>query len=103
VIFVGDPRSDIARLIAEHPCGAVVMTGEAARLANIIVSWADDPATTARLGEEARSLFVRRFDRPQAVAAYEESLLKCLRPHGASEAAGASPGRDADGEPDFEC
>jgi glycosyltransferase involved in cell wall biosynthesis len=77
VIFVGDPRSDIARLVAEHHCGAVVRTGEAARLASLISVWADEPATLAKLGEQARAIFTRRFDRPQAVAAYAESLLKC--------------------------
>ncbi len=78
VIFVGDPGSDIARLVAEHNCGAVVRTGQATRLADIIAGWADEPAAMAKLGDEARALFVRRFDRPQAVAAYAESLSKCL-------------------------
>ncbi|HZG54801.1 MAG TPA: glycosyltransferase family 4 protein [Pyrinomonadaceae bacterium] len=80
VIFVGDPRSDIARLVAEHGCGAVVRTGEAMRLASIITAWADDPAALATLGDEGRALFSRRFDRPQAVAAYAESLSKSLSP-----------------------
>jgi colanic acid biosynthesis glycosyl transferase WcaI len=78
VIFVGDPRSDIARLVAEHDCGVVVRTGQASRLAKIIAGWADDPAALAKPGKAARALFVRRFDRPQAVAAYAESLSKCL-------------------------
>jgi glycosyltransferase involved in cell wall biosynthesis len=102
VIFVGDPRSDIARLVAEHNCGAVVGAGHASRLAGIIAEWADEPSTAAKLGDEARALFERRFDRPQAVAAYAESLSKCL----------SSPLRDQYGRsvaetvtesPDFEC
>jgi colanic acid biosynthesis glycosyl transferase WcaI len=80
VIFVGDPRSDIARLVAEYHCGAVVRTGQATRLAEIITAWADEPAAMAKLGDKARALFASRFDRPQAVAAYLESLLKCLNP-----------------------
>jgi glycosyltransferase involved in cell wall biosynthesis len=78
VIFVGDPGSDIARLVAEHNCGAVVRTGQATQLAGIIAAWANEPAAMAKLGDDARALFVRRFDRPQAVAAYAESLSKCL-------------------------
>jgi glycosyltransferase involved in cell wall biosynthesis len=80
VLFVGDPRSDIARLVAEHRCGEVVATGDAARLAEVIATWADDPALTMRMGQEARELFLRRFDRPHAVDAYAESLVKCLNP-----------------------
>ncbi|HEX8633842.1 MAG TPA: glycosyltransferase family 4 protein [Pyrinomonadaceae bacterium] len=96
VIFVGDPRSDIARLVADHGCGAVVGTGEAARLASIIAAWADDPAALAKLGDKARALFARRFDRPQAVAAYAESLSKSLNPpFSAGAAAGASPERSS--------
>lgn len=78
VIFVGDPGSDIARLVAEHNCGAVVRTGQATQLAGIITAWANEPDAMAKLGDDARALFVRRFDRPQAVAAYAESLSKCL-------------------------
>lgn len=80
IIFVGDPRSDIASLVAEHHCGAVVQTGQPARLAKLIAAWADDPAALAEMGEAARALFALRFDRPLAVAAYVESLLKCLGP-----------------------
>ena len=87
VLFVGDPRSDVARLVAEHRCGAAVPAGDAARLAEVIAEWADDPARTRSMGEAARSLFLRRFDRPHAVEAYAESLLKCLdlRPAGVRE------------------
>jgi glycosyltransferase involved in cell wall biosynthesis len=104
VLFVGDPQSDIARLVAEHGCGAVVRTGEAARLASIIAAWADEPATLARLGEEARALFTRRFDRPQAVAAYAESLSKCVSPP-VGQTGREELRRDGtmEGSPDFEC
>jgi glycosyltransferase involved in cell wall biosynthesis len=99
VIFVGDPRSDIARLVADHNCGAVVRTGQATLLASIIAAWADEPATTAKLGDEARALFANRFDRPQAVAAYMDSLSKCLNPLCMTVAEAASPGRDGEGKP----
>jgi hypothetical protein len=46
------------------------------------------------MGEAARALFALRFDRPLAVAAYAESLLKCLgSPHLAPTGLGdAKPG-----------
>ncbi len=78
VLFVGDPRSDIARLVAEHHCGAVIPMGEAAQLAKVILTWAAAPALTAKMGMDARELFLRRFDRPHAVEAYARSLSKCL-------------------------
>jgi glycosyltransferase involved in cell wall biosynthesis len=78
VLFVGDPVSDVARLVAEHGCGAVVAAGDGARLAGIIVEWATDRERVRRMGEEARSLFARRFDRRHAVNAYLESFAKCL-------------------------
>lgn len=78
VLFVGDPASDIARLVKENACGAVVSSGDGASLARIISAWADDPALLARMGIEARSLFERKFDRAHAVSAYAESLKQCL-------------------------
>jgi glycosyltransferase involved in cell wall biosynthesis len=84
VLFVGDPRSDVARLVAEHGCGEVVPTGDAGRLARIVSAWADDTASAAALGRAARALFLRRFDRPHAVEAYAESLSKCLGPETAN-------------------
>lgn len=78
VLFVGDPRSDIARLVAEHGCGEVVAAGDAERLARVVASWADYPDTPRRMGAEARDLFLRRFERTHAVEAYAESLFKCF-------------------------
>lgn len=94
VLFVGDQRSDIARLVAEHGCGAVVAAGDAEGLARVVSSWADDPAVLRRMGVEARELFLRRFDRPHAVEAYAESLYKCFgRPSVFSGESAAEPGR----------
>lgn len=78
VLFVGDPRSDVARLVAEHRCGEVIPSGDSARLAAVVSAWADDAATVARMGRAARELFLHRFDRPHAVEAYAESLFKCV-------------------------
>lgn len=80
VLFVGDPRSDMARLVAEHRCGEVVPSGDAERLAAVVSAWADDTEAVARMGRDARDLFLLRFDRRHAVEAYAESLLKCARP-----------------------
>ena len=95
VLFVGDPRSDVARLVAEHGCGEVVPTGDAGRLARVVSAWADDTASAAALGRAARALFLRRFDRPHAVEAYAESLSKCLDTRPATVVPGTSSPAEA--------
>lgn len=92
LLFVGDARSDVARLVLENGCGEVVRAGDAARLARIVSAWADDPEVPRRMGARARELFLRRFDRRHAVEAYAESLFKCLS---AGPDAGALVGRGA--------
>jgi len=88
VLFVGDPRSDVARLVEEHGCGEVVPAGDGGRLAEIIAAWAEDRAKPAAMGERARTLFASRFDRPHAVSAYAESLAKCLGGEGSRQRLG---------------
>jgi colanic acid biosynthesis glycosyl transferase WcaI len=78
VLFVGDLRSDIARLVEEHGCGEVFASEAGERLAQTVAEWADDRTRPAALGGRARALFASRFDRPHAVSAYAESLAKCL-------------------------
>lgn len=77
-LFVGDARSDAARIISEAGCGAIVSTGDSEELARVVEAWADNPPRVEEMGRAARHLFERRFDRPHAVAAYIESLQRCL-------------------------
>lgn len=78
LIFVGDPRSDIARIVKETGCGEVVATGEGERLSRLILDYAENPERLKLLGLEARELFKCRFDRQQAVHLYLESFLRCM-------------------------
>lgn len=77
VLFVGDARSDIARLVAENDCGAVVAAGDDERLAEVIKEWAANDEKLAEMGKAARTLFESRFDRKHAVNAYLEAFSKC--------------------------
>lgn len=79
ILFVGDTKSDVARLVSENSCGAVVAAGESERLASIITAWQEDRDGLKRMGKEARALFNLRFDRSQAVGAYLESFSKCIK------------------------
>jgi colanic acid biosynthesis glycosyl transferase WcaI len=80
LLFVGDPRSDVARLIAENRCGAVVASGDTSRLVEVIETWSSERSKVEELGAAARALFEERFDRRRAVSAYLESFRKCIDP-----------------------
>jgi glycosyltransferase involved in cell wall biosynthesis len=86
VLFVGDPESDIARLVKETGCGEAVASGDSARLAELIRGWATDGKGLAEVGQVARRVFEERFDRPHAVSAYLQTFAKCM------EAAPTRPG-----------
>src|SRR5215207_7615803 len=51
ILFVGDPKSDIARLVEEHGCGEVFPSGAGGRLARAVAAWAEDRAKPAAMGE----------------------------------------------------
>ena len=78
VLFVGDAKSSIAKLIAENNCGVVIATGESEKLAKVIADWAARPAQLTELSSNARSLFEASFERQRAVTAYLESFDRCL-------------------------
>jgi len=78
LLFVGDPRSDIARIITEYRCGAVIGSGDSRRLADVITIWSAERLKLEELGSAARSLFDDRFDRAHAVNAYLETFAKCI-------------------------
>lgn len=78
LLFVGDPRSDIARIITENRCGAAVVSGDSSGLAEVIKTWSSERSKLEELGSAARSLFEDRFDRAYAVSAYLETFAKCI-------------------------
>jgi colanic acid biosynthesis glycosyl transferase WcaI len=78
VLFVGDLKSEIARLVQENGCGAVFKSGESRPLAQTILEWASDPDKAKASGRSARNLFENRFDRPIAMAAYMRCFNKCM-------------------------
>jgi colanic acid biosynthesis glycosyl transferase WcaI len=78
ILFIGDCRSDIARIVEQSGCGAVVAAGDSHRLAEIISAWSYEKAKLADFGCRARSFFEGRFDRRNAVDAYMETFTKCV-------------------------
>jgi glycosyltransferase involved in cell wall biosynthesis len=77
LLFVGDHRSDIARIIIENRCGAVVPSGDSKGLVEVITEWYSQRSQVEELGSAARTLFEERFDRAHAISAYLETFAKC--------------------------
>ncbi len=79
LLYVGDTGSDVARMILDQGCGAVVGAGEGESLAQVIVSWADDRDGLEELNRAARAAFEKSFEREQAVTAYLKTFERCLK------------------------
>jgi len=78
VLFVGDLRSDIARLVESRGCGAAVRAGDSLVLAQVIRNWAARREDVAAFGINARAVFEANFDRSHAVNSYVESMYRCV-------------------------
>jgi glycosyltransferase involved in cell wall biosynthesis len=78
ILFVGDARSSVARIVRDNNCGVVVSSGDSERLAQTISDWASDPEKLSRLNVAARETFEKYFDRARAVNSYLETFSKCM-------------------------
>jgi glycosyltransferase involved in cell wall biosynthesis len=78
ILFVGDTRSSVARIVQDNNCGEVVASGDSVRLAEIISDWASNRDKLAPLGLAARAAFEKYFGRAQAVNSYLETFAKCM-------------------------
>ncbi|MXO71623.1 glycosyltransferase family 4 protein [Alteraurantiacibacter buctensis] len=74
VVFIGDPRGEVARLLAEGECGASFAPGEADTLARYLARLAQDPGLRAELGARARSLAEDHLHRQGRAAAWRARL-----------------------------
>ena len=79
VIFVGDPRGEVAHMVRRADCGLVVAAGDAAGLARAIVSLRDDASVRTAMGIRARAMFEANYDRPQAMALWEAAFARAGR------------------------
>jgi colanic acid biosynthesis glycosyl transferase WcaI len=74
VVFVGDPRGDVARLLAEGECGASFAPGDADGLSRYLARLAQDPGLRAELGRRARLLAQEYLHRPGRIAEWQALL-----------------------------
>jgi glycosyltransferase involved in cell wall biosynthesis len=77
VLFVGDPKSEIAQRIDEADCGRAFPPGAHTDLAATIRQVASHPAQVAKMGERARDLWAARFQRKQALDAWQAVVMRC--------------------------
>ncbi|GAA0277764.1 glycosyltransferase family 4 protein [Alteraurantiacibacter aestuarii] len=55
IIFIGDAKAEVARILAEAECGASFIPGEEEKLADYLASLAADPDMRRRMGLNGRS------------------------------------------------
>ena len=90
ILFVGDARSSVARIVKDNNCGEVVSSGDSHGLAQILADWASDDGKLAELSRSSRKAFEQHFDRPKAVNAYMETFAKCMETSHSHKKAGVS-------------
>jgi glycosyltransferase involved in cell wall biosynthesis len=79
VVFVGDTRSDLAKLVCEQCCGIAVAVGDSEGLAAELRALRDEPARLESMGMRARELALARYTKEHAVADWL-ALLDVIAP-----------------------
>jgi glycosyltransferase involved in cell wall biosynthesis len=77
-VFVGHLSGEIASILRAGDCGRSVPPGDSAGLADVILSYARDPALGIRQGDNARRLFDARFTEAAGTAAWERVLAEAI-------------------------
>lgn len=67
LLFLGNPKSELARLVREHGVGIALAQDDVEGIVAAITRLAADPGLRAAMGERARKLFDARFERANAV------------------------------------
>jgi glycosyltransferase involved in cell wall biosynthesis len=80
VIFLGDKQNSVASAIFKEPCGYVVPEGDFNQLTAIIEKLRKDTAHRLWLGEAARNLFIKKYDRavivPKIISKIENKPIR---------------------------
>ena len=79
VVFVGDTQGEMARRIVETGCGRAFPVGAHTELAATLRELAAEPSQVIEMGQRARALWEARFQRKQALAAWQ-ALLAGMSP-----------------------
>lgn len=76
VLFVGDPKGEMAMRIEEAGCGRAFLIGAHSDIAAMIRELASHPAQVAEMGERSLALWAERFQRKQALEAWQALLTR---------------------------
>ncbi|MBF0161291.1 MAG: glycosyltransferase family 4 protein, partial [Magnetococcales bacterium] len=74
-LYIGDAQGEIPMLLRSGGCGVTLAIGDSQGVARQIAAWAEDRRACQQMGQAARQLFLRRFDRPIALAAWRALLM----------------------------
>lgn len=73
-VFIGNEKSELARVLEEHECGEVVEPGDVDRLVDVLVRLADDAERVRSMGERARVALSEAYSRERACEAWRGVL-----------------------------
>ncbi|MHB8384188.1 MAG: glycosyltransferase family 4 protein [Candidatus Binataceae bacterium] len=76
-----EPHAEVARIAREHRVGFVVEPGDAGGLTDAIRSATSNRAELRAMGERAREVALRRFDRTVSTTAFAAMLARVSSPH----------------------
>ena len=74
VVMIGDCEGEIGRLIREHRCGETIAPGDAAKLANTLRRWSQQPKSIVEMGARARQMLDARFTRRRAFEQWDRLI-----------------------------
>lgn len=74
VIVIAAKDGELARLVQEHACGAVIAPSDSSALASTLSLLASDPAAVAEMGMRARKMLETHFTRQMAFARWRGLL-----------------------------
>jgi putative colanic acid biosynthesis glycosyltransferase WcaI len=77
-IFLGEKQNSVATAILQEPCGYVIPEGDSKQLTAVIKKLKRDSGHRLRLGEAARNLFIKKYDRAVIVP---KIVLKIEKDH----------------------
>jgi colanic acid biosynthesis glycosyl transferase WcaI len=67
IVMIGDAEGELGRLLQEYHCGITIAPDEAARLANTLRLWLEQPQSITEMGRRAREMLDVHFTRGRAL------------------------------------
>jgi len=78
MLYIGNTNGEIPQLIRSEQCGFSVEMHHAQETADVIVRLTQDESTCRRLGNRARSLFDRRFEKSYAMEHWRGEIANAM-------------------------